>query len=253
MTAGKKITHLPAKATEKPQASAVTPFVLLERAVASNADIAVMERLMDLHERWQANQAKMAFAEAISSAKAEIKPIRKNRKVDFTSQKGRTNYEYEDLAEVAKSVDPIIARYGLSYRFRSRQEGKKVTVTCVLAHRDGYSEENELSADNDETGNKNSIQAIGSTLTYLQRMTLKLALGLAAAKDDDAKAAGAAAKISEEQLNELIAIADDVNANKIAFCKYFRIETMQDLPSAQFEKAKAALNSKRQASNDSGE
>jgi hypothetical protein len=59
-------------------------------------------------------------------------------------------------------------------------------VTCIIAHSAGYSEENSLSAPFDPSGNKNPLQAIGSAQTYLQRYTLKAALGLAAAKDDDA-------------------------------------------------------------------
>ncbi len=244
MTPKAKVTSL-TKAPEKPQGGSVTPLEMLNRAVQSGADIAVLEKLMDLNERWQAGQARMAFSQAIADAKSQIKPIRKNRKVDFTSQKGRTNYDYEDLAEVARSVDPIITQYGLSYRYRTRQEGKKVFVTCILAHRDGYFEENELSADIDESGNKNAIQGLGSSITYLQRITLKLALGLAASKDDDAKTASAPQHISEAQLDELITLADEVKANKAALCKYFRVESMQEIPVTLFGKVKAALEAKR--------
>lgn len=70
-----------------------------------------------------------------------------------------------------------------------------VTVTCIISHRDGHFEENTLSAGRDESGNKNSIQAVGSTLTYLQRMTLKASLGLAASDDDD----GASADVVTEK------------------------------------------------------
>lgn len=66
-----------------------------------------------------------------------------------------------------------------------------MTITCVISHRDSHGEENSLSAGADHSGEKNAIQAIGSTPTYLQRITLKVALGLAAAEDDDGKAAGA--------------------------------------------------------------
>jgi hypothetical protein len=137
----------------------------------------------------------------MASAKAEIPVIRKNREVDFPSKSGgaRTNYRYEDLAEIARTVDPILARHGLSYRFRtSSPPNEPVTVICVIAHRSGHFEENTLSAGRDDSGNKNSIQAVGSTLTYLQRMTLKAALGLAAAEDDDARGAGTGNKLEPE-------------------------------------------------------
>lgn len=167
---------------------AVTPMEMLDRALSSGASPDTLEKLMALQERWEKNNARKAFDAAMAAAKAEIPIIIKNREVDFTTAKGRTNYVYEDLASIAKAVDPILARHGLSYRFRTTQDGGGVTVTCVISHRDGYSEENALSAGRDESGNKNSIQAVGSAVTYLQRYTLKAALGLSATKDDDAAA-----------------------------------------------------------------
>lgn len=183
----REVTTAPAVTTSQ----AVTPMRLLEIATHQNADIDKLKQLMDLHERWERNEARKAFDAAIAAAKAEIPVIRKNREVDFTSQKGRTHYRYEDLAEIARTVDPILARHGLSYRFKtSSQPNEPVTVTCRVSHRDGHAEENSLSAGRDDSGNKNSIQAVGSTLTYLQRMTLKAALGLAASSDDDGRGAG---------------------------------------------------------------
>lgn len=168
-------------------AVSVTPMQLVERAMAAG-NLELVEKFMALQERWEANQARKAFDAAIASAKAEIKPIVKKQEVDFTSNRGRTNYKYEGFSDIAEHVDPILAKYGLSYRHRSKQDGKILTITCRLAHRDGHCEETELFAGFDESGNKNGIQSIGSTATYLQRYTLKLALGLAAAKDDDGNA-----------------------------------------------------------------
>ncbi len=167
---------------------AITPMEMLDRAVSNGASIETLEKLMALQERWERNNARRAFDAAMALARAELPIIIKNREVDFTTAKGRTNYVYEDLASIAKAVDPILAKHGLAYRFRTTQDGGTVTVVCILSHRDGYSEENSLSAARDDSGNKNSIQGVGSTVTYLQRYTLKAGLGLSATKDDDAAA-----------------------------------------------------------------
>lgn len=164
----------------------LTPMEMLDRAVSNGASIETLEKLMGLQERWETNNARKAFDAAMSAAKADIPIIVKNRAVDFTTAKGRTNYVYEDMAAIAAAVDPILAKNGLSYRFRTSQDAGGVTVTCVISHRDGHSEENSLSAARDDSGNKNSIQGIGSTVTYLQRYTLKAALGLSVSKDNDA-------------------------------------------------------------------
>jgi hypothetical protein len=226
----------------------VTPMDMLNRAVSSGADIAMIEKLMGLQERYEANLARKAFDNAMAAAKAEIPNITKNREVDFTSAKGRTNYRYEDLGEIARVVSPILARYGLSYRYRTTsQVNEPVTVTCIVSHRDGHFEENTLCAGRDESGNKNSIQAIGSTSTYLQRMTLKAALGLAVSSDDDGKASGAAEIISLEQVEQLIELADEVGADKEAFCRYFKVDGFADISTKDFPRAVSALNKKRAA------
>jgi hypothetical protein len=229
--------------------AAVTPMQLLQVAMSQGADLQKLEKLMELQERWEANQARKAFDAAISSAKAEIKPIVKNREVDFTSQKGRTNYEYEDFAAVSGAVDPILSKYGLSYRHRSKQDGKSLTITCRISHRDGHFEDTELSALNDESGNKNGIQGIGSTATYLQRYTLKIALGLAATKDDDGRAsAGDEPLITNNQLADLTALLTEVNANIPAFLKVCKIDRLEDLPARKFKDAIARLEEKRRQS-----
>lgn len=224
----------------------VTPMAMLAKAVEGGADINVLEKLMGLSERWEANQARKAFDNAMSAAKAEIPVILKNRVVDFTSQKGRTHYRHEDLAEIARTVSPILAKHGLSYRYRTTSNlNEPVTVTCIVSHRDGHFEENTLSAVRDDSGNKNSIQAVGSTLTYLQRMTLKAALGLAASDDDDGAALSTGDKITDQQRMALVDLADEVGADKEKFCKHMKIASLADLPAKDFNRAVAALNKKR--------
>lgn len=178
---------------------ATSPVDVLLNAIqrTPNMDLVKLEKLMELAERWQAAQERRAFVAAISAAKAKIKPILKRQKVDFTSQKGRTHYKHEAMSDIAEHVDPILSEYGLSYRYRPKQDGERLTIICVLSHRDGHEEEIQLTAKNDDSGNKNTIQSVGSTATYLQRYTLKLALGLSAAKDDDGRGAGSPPKPEE--------------------------------------------------------
>ena len=241
MSALEKINIIPPAET-----TALTPMDMLNRAVSQGASIEVLEKLMTLQERWEANQARKSFDEAMAAAKAEIPVIVKNRTVDFTSPKGRTHYRHEDLAEIARTVTPILAKHGLSYRYRtSSAPNEPVTVTCIVSHRGGHAEENTLAAGRDESGNKNSIQAIGSTITYLQRMTLKAALGLAASEDDDGGASERPDYVSTDQLNRLVALADEVGADKEKFCRYLRVGSLAEIPAEKFAHAVQLLEAKR--------
>lgn len=222
---------------EEPRA--LTPLALLDRALDRGMDMGVLEKLMELNERHERNQARKAFDAAVADAKAQIPVIKKNRQGH--------NSKYADLGAFADAVSPVLATHGLSYRYRSRQD-ERIHVTCVLSHRDGHAEETTLSGAADTSGNKNSIQAIASTLTYLQRYTLKLALGLADSEgDDDGQSAGGDEPISEDQLKSLQKLASDGGADLEKLCAYLKVESLADLRKSQFENARVALAAKVKA------
>lgn len=226
----------------------ITPMEMLDRAITSGAGIETLEKLMGLQERYEANQARKAFDDALAAAKSEIPTIKKNRQVGFASKKegaARTDYKHEDLAEIARTVDPILSKHGLSYRFKtSSNPNEPISVTCRVSHRLGYSEENTLSAGRDDSGNKNSIQAIGSTITYLQRYTLKAALGLAASNDDDGKTSETVKVITQKQVDSLVDLLEAASANKDAFLEWLGVGRVEDIPADRFNDAVNKLHAK---------
>lgn len=167
----------------------VTPMQLIDRALLSGADPAALERLMDLQERWEKNEARKAFDAAMAAARADLPKVIKEEKASFPSKNGgRVDYHYEDLGGLVEQISPILTQHDLSFRWSTDNSGDKIVVTCKVAHKDGYFETTALAAPPDTSGSKNSIQALGSTITYLQRYTLKAALGVAASTDLDGAA-----------------------------------------------------------------
>lgn len=165
--------------------SQVSP--VLQQAIQSGASVEVLERLLALQERWDANEARKAFEAAMAAARLDLPTIVKSSTVDFTTPRGRTNYRYEDLATITEAVTPVLAQHGLTFRWQTESHDGSVKVACVVSHAGGHAERTTLSCGLDHSGNKNDIQAIGSAVTYLQRYTLKAALGIAAGVDDDAQ------------------------------------------------------------------
>lgn len=228
------------------------PMVSMIERIATdpNSDLAKLEKMLDMKERLEEKQARRAFDMAMAEAKSEIPPILKSGTVDYTNNKGeRTYFKHETLDGIAKVVDPILSKHGLSYRYRSKQENGQLYVTCIVAHRDGCSEETTLQGGPDSGAGKNNYQAVGSAATYLQRYTLKLALGLSAAKDDDGSAADSDGPetISAEQYIILRDLIEETGADEGKFFLAFGVKS-QDLhqfPAAMFEKAKAQLERKR--------
>jgi hypothetical protein len=233
--------------------TSLTPLALLQQAVAGGASIDILERLMGLQERFERNAARRAYDAAIAAAKADLPTILKSKKVGFDSRKpgaARTTYRHEDMAAIASAIDEPLGRHGLSYRFRTHNPpGEPITVTCIISHREGHSEENSLSGPPDDSGAKNKHQAIGSAVTYLSRYTLKAALGLAAADDDDAQATSAdTAAINPEQLDELQQLIAHVGQDIGKFCAYFGIDKVADLRASDFADAKYNLELKKNPS-----
>lgn len=166
---------------------ATTPSDLLRMAVEQGADIEKLEKLMALQERWEANQARKAYVEAMAAFKANAPEIYKDKNVSFTG----TSYNHATLGGICDVVIEALAGHGLSHRWDTSQDGGFITVACILTHKLGHSESTKLEAQPDNSGKKNSIQQLASTVTYLQRYTLLSACGLATKDmpDDDGRGA----------------------------------------------------------------
>ena len=164
------------------------PNQLISLALEKQADPKIIEKLMDLHERWEAGQARKEYVAAMTAFKQEAPAVlKKNDRVDFTTAKGRTAYNYANLGSIVQEITAILGKHNLSASWMTAQEGSNVTVTCHITHGAGHRESVTLTGPIDESGNKNRIQAVGSTVTYLQRYTLLAALGLATGEDDDGR------------------------------------------------------------------
>lgn len=234
----------------EPRPAPMTPMEMVGRALEMGVSAEILKQMMDLRDREEARNAKVAFTRAVASAKAEIRPIMKTREVDYTPQgKQRVNYRHEDLAGIEEQVTPILTKYGLSYRFESDNGvDRPITVTCVLEHVDGHATRTPLSAGADNSGGKNSLQAIASAVTYLQRYTLKLALGLSVSHDDDAKSSSdpdTAALITQEQVKVILDLLNETDSDIEQFCKMGNIEAVPQMLASQFESAVRLLNQKK--------
>lgn len=175
---------------------------LMTLALNENAPIEKLERLMDLQERWETKNAERAFYNALSIFQSDCPIINK-------SGKTYNGTDYAKLEDISNSIKKLLAKTNLGYRFEQAQDlqTKMITVTCIVSHKDGFSKTTSMCAPADTSGNKNFIQAIGSTITYLKRYTLTGALGIAVGGEDtDGQ--------DYEQYQEIVATYPDEEFNK---------------------------------------
>ena len=234
---------------------AITPMAMIAQAVASGADIATIERLLALQERIEAAEARKAYVAAMAEFKAVPITIKKNKHVGFESKRTdtKTDYWHATLDQVVEAVGPELAKVGLSYRWKTEQlDGGVIRVTCIVRHSNGHSEETVLQGSPDLTGNKNNIQAVGSTVSYLSRYTLMSALGLASADNDGRGGDEDTGKdpqfITEQQIAKLQGFIDEMPGDRIrnisSFCKWLGVASLADLPTKDYAKALNELSPK---------
>lgn len=164
-------------------------------AMEKNPDPETMRQLLAVQREWDQDQARKdqeharkAFSAAMVNLKRDLPAvISRDRVVDFVSAKGRTRYTHASLAHVLDQIEDALTSHGfyLTYLPTTPQAGY-VSVTCKLTHSAGHSIESTMNDRVDDSGGKNHVQAIGSTITYLQRYLATTLLGIATADQPDA-------------------------------------------------------------------
>ena len=161
---------------------AVTPMEMLQVAVNRGADLAMIQQLMDLQDRFEKTQARKAFDNAFADFKAESVKIIKNITVTDGPLKGK---KYADLFAVVNAITPALSKHGLSSSWKlTKDDPAWMEVTCILRHRDGHSESVSMGGAPDTGGAKSAIQARASTKSYLERYTFLAVTGMTAAGED---------------------------------------------------------------------
>lgn len=159
-----------------------SPAAIMMQALAQGSSIEDIGRMMDLQERYEAREAEKACNVAFSGFKAEAVQIIKGKKVTAGPLAGKS---YAELHDVVDAVTPALSRHGLSASWKITKDEKDwLEVTCTLKHVGGHSESVSMGGPPDAGGAKNAIQARASTVSYLQRYTLKAITGLSETDDD---------------------------------------------------------------------
>jgi len=147
---------------------------------------------------------------ALNAFKAAPPQVVKDKLVAFSTNVGKTSYKHAGLDNASELIGAALATHGISHRWDVKQEGANISVTCILTHALGHSEQVSMTAQADSSGSKNSIQAVGSAVSYLQRYTLFAASGIAPKNvDDDGRGGKAFAGMDEkEKLDWLAKISE---------------------------------------------
>ena len=214
----------------------ITPNTMLMKAVEQGADLDKLEKLMELQERWEKSEAKKAYTIAMSEFRVNCPIIDKTRKA-YTGK-------YAGLAETLGQINDSLGKAGLSHSWRTDQADKGITVTCCITHIQGHQECTSMTAPADTSGSKNPIQAIASTITYLERYTLFAILGLASKEQDDDGQSAGIERINEDQVTAINDLLNKTRSDIPKFLKWLKAESVDQIQAAAYDQVIKTLERK---------
>lgn len=179
--------------TETAPTTLVSMFERLAKDPTVDAE--KLQRLIDLQERILRHNAEAAFNGAFSDMQADIPEIDEKGQL-INHKTGQLQSTYAKNEDIQRALRPILQKYGFALSFRTEwPESGQVRLIGILTHREGHSRESIFLAAADDSGNKNAIQALGSTVSYGHRYVTTDLLNITSrAQDDDGEKSVLAAK-----------------------------------------------------------
>lgn len=223
-----------------------------------SVDADKMERILAMQERLEARQAKAAYTQAMVKMKPLLPVIDRKGRIevrektasgkrdgDITQSTGFARWE-----DIDEAITPILTAHGfvLTFRTGTATDGK-VTVTGILSHEQGHSDETMITLPHDSSGSKNAVQAVGSTFSYGKRYTATALLNIRTRGEDDdgVKAGDTDATLTPAEIAELTETIHKDGGDIEKFVAYMKVESVADIRRVDIGKAREAINLARDA------
>lgn len=159
-----------------------SPNAVIMMAMQKNYTPEFIEKMMELQERFEKNEARKAYVKAMAEFKKDPPTILKTKHVSYTNSKNqKVEWDHAVLGEIAEAIIKGLSENEFYHRWdMSQPDGNTVLTTCIITHSLGHEERVSMSGPLDRSGGKDDLKAVSSTNTLLQRLTLLAVTGLAA-------------------------------------------------------------------------
>lgn len=206
-----------------------------------NKDITVekLNGLLDFKERLDRKAYEVEANAAFSRVIANMPRIKKNGQIDF----GKANSKpiaYAKWEDVQDAIRPIYEAEHFTLRFDSvAREGGGANVSAILTHANGHTFTASVPLPLDLSGGKQSIQGMGSTVSYGQRYSTKQLFNLVFEGDDDDGVRGGTTFINDAQAEQIKNLIIETRTDTLSFLRIFECASVENITSGNF---KAAVN-----------
>lgn len=237
------MTEISAPASLNPLAA-----ILAEPDRLKDLPIETVSKLYEIDKEMRRERARQDFAAAFTAVQVEMTPVRR------AATNSHTRSRYARLEHVTAMLDPIIQAHGFS-RSVSTEPGAADGLqrfVLVVRHVGGHEERHYLDAPLDNIGikgqaTKTALHGMASSATYCERHLICKVFGVQTVDDDDGNAGAlgpGAEPITEAQVAEIGALADEVGADKRRLCGVFEVDSLAGLTQVQFRPAMQMLRAK---------
>ena len=118
------------------------------------------------------------LAKALAAAQGELEPAEKNSTA-AVGKEGKLKRKYADLTAMIDAVRKVLPKHGLSIAQIVLPTEGVAHVRTMLMHESGQWLASECRMPYDNTGSKNTVQSMGSAITYARRYSLSALVGVA--------------------------------------------------------------------------
>lgn len=190
-----------------PSDNANAMISVIERAALNpDVDIEKMERLLSMQERIIERQSETEFNAAMAEMQCKMPSIAERGKIVV---KGETRSHYATFEDINDVVKPIMQEFGFAMSFRVEQHENGINVTGILMHRSGHREQTSMFLPLDQSGAKNVVQSVGSSVSYGKRYVMSAMLNITTrGEDDDGNSAAPRKTIDAGQVEQLTQLLD---------------------------------------------
>jgi len=216
-------------------------LVMIARAAADPAtDVDKFERLMAMYDRHLEREAHRAYTAAMAVMQPLLPEI--EERGNIYDKAGEVQSTYALWEDTQAAIKPILAQHGFSLNFEIARGEGQIAVTGILSHAGGHEQRTTMTLPLDTSGNKNAVQAHGSTVAYGKRYTAGALLNLTSRGEDDDGVTGGTKFVSEGELEALRLLIARGKFDEEKFCaNVLKVPALDQLPARRYRFAELRL------------
>lgn len=214
--------------------------LIASMATDSTADVAKLEKLIDLQNSVLDREAKKSFAKSYIKMKPTLP------RVVSLHDNTQTKSKYAKLEDINRVIEPLLEPYGFALMTKISQTEKAVTAHVELWHVDGHIEQTSFTIPLDDKGpngtvNKTGPHATMSAEQYAKRGGVCALLNISTGQDVDGNRDSD--KITMEQAVELDERLRALGGDALArFLRFAKIEQLPELLAKNYAAAQKAIS-----------